>query len=193
VPAAPKDLDLNDAPAKASELFLIDGNSLAYRAYYALPEELATTYGFPTNALFGFASMLMRLLADYRPRGVLVCWDERPTHRLERFPEYKSTRKPTPDLLRQQQPYFRPLVESFGYGNISFEGWEADDVIGTLSMRADEAGIKTCVISHDRDAFQLVSDNVCVLLSPRGVTQVHVYTPHRHDAPNRIEPRLVPD
>jgi DNA polymerase I len=193
VPAQPKDLDLNDAPAKASELFLIDGNSLAYRAYYALPEELATTYGFPTNALFGFASMLMRLLADYRPRGVLVAWDERPTHRLERFPGYKATRRPAPDLLRQQQPYFRPLVESFGYQNISFEGWEADDVIGTLSLRADEAGIPTCVISHDRDAFQLVSPNVCVLLSPRGVTEVHVYTPDRVVARYGIEPQLVPD
>src|SRR5262249_5182266 len=91
------------------------------------------------------------------------------------------------------EPYFRPLVEAFGYRNISFEGWEADDVIGTLSKRADDAGIRTCVISHDRDAFQLVSDNVCVLLSPRGVTEVHVYTPDRVVARYGIEPRLVPD
>ncbi len=191
--AQPKDLDLNDAPAKASELFLIDGNSLAYRAFFALPEELATTEGFPTNALLGFTNMLMRLLADYRPRGVVVAWDERPTHRLERFPGYKATRRPTPDLLRQQQPYFRPLVESFGYQNISYEGYEADDVIGTLSLRADEAEIPTCVISHDRDAFQLVSDHVSVLLSPRGVSEVHVYTPERVVARYGIEPRLIPD
>jgi DNA polymerase-1 len=193
VPAQPKDLDLNDAPAKASELFLIDGNSLAYRAFFALPEELATTQGFPTNALLGFTNMLMRLLGDYRPRGVIVAWDERPTHRLERFPGYKASRRPTPDLLRQQQPYFRPLVEAFGYQNVSHEGYEADDVIGTLSLRADEAGIPTCVISHDRDAFQLVSDGVCVLLSPRGVSEVHVYTPERVVARYGIEPRLVPD
>ena len=193
MPAQPKDLDLNDGPAKASELFLIDGNSLAYRAYYALPEELATTDGFPTGALLGFANMLVRLLGDYHPRGVIVAWDERPTHRLERFPGYKSTRRPTPDLLRQQHPYFRPLVEAFGYSNISAEGYEADDVIGTLSARADGAGIRTCVISHDRDAFQLASDNVCVLLSPRGVTDVHVYTPDRVEARYGIPPRLVPD
>jgi DNA polymerase-1 len=193
VVAQPKDLDLNDAPAKASELFLIDGNSLAYRAFFALPEELATTEGFPTNALLGFTNMLMRLLADYRPRGVIVAWDERPTHRLERFPGYKATRRSMPDLLRQQQPYFRPLVESFGYQNISYEGYEADDVIGTLSLRADEAGIPTCVISHDRDAFQLVSDHVSVLLSPRGVSEVHVYTPERVAARYGIEPRLIPD
>src|ERR1700754_2961972 len=97
--AQPKDLDLNDTPAKESELFLIDGNSLAYRAYYALPEELATTEGFPTNALLGFTNMLMRLLGDYRPRGVIVAWDEKPTFRLETFPGYKAGRKPMPDLM----------------------------------------------------------------------------------------------
>src|SRR3954452_14532563 len=187
------DLDLNDAPARASRLFLIDGNSLAYRAYYALPEELATTDGFPTNALLGFANMLMRLLTDYHPEGVIVAWDTRPVHRLERFPGYKASRKPTPSLLKQQQPYLRPLVEAFGYRNVELEGYEADDVIGTLSLRADEQGIATCVISHDRDAFQLVSDNVCVLLSPRGVTDVHVYTPERVVARYGIGPDLIPD
>lgn len=191
--AKAKDLDLNDAPARASRLYLIDGNSLAYRAYYALPEEMATSEGFPTNALFGFASMLMRLLSDYKPDGVIVAWDERPTHRLERFPGYKASRPPTPSLLRQQQPFLRPLVDAFGYKNVSAEGYEADDVIGTLSARADALGIATCVISHDRDAFQLVSDRVCVLLSPRGVTDVHVYTPDRVEARLGIAPALVPD
>ena len=191
--AKPSDLDLNDAPARASRLFLIDGNSLAYRAYYALPEELATTDGFPTNALLGFANMLMRLLTDYHPEGVIVAWDTRPVHRLERFPGYKASRKPTPSLLKQQQPYLRPLVEAFGYRNVELEGYEADDVIGTLSLRADEQDIATCVISHDRDAFQLVSEHVCVLLSPRGVTDVHVYTPDRVEARYGIPPRLVPD
>ena len=191
--AQPKDLDLNDAPARASKLFLIDGNSLGYRAFYALPEELATSDGFPTNALLGFANMLMRLLGDYKPQGVLVAWDEKPTHRLAKFPGYKSTRKPTPDLLRQQQPYFRPLVEAFGYRNVSLEGHEADDVIGTLASRAQEAGVPTTVISHDRDAFQLASEHVSVLLSPRGVTDVHVYTPERVEARYGIPPELVPD
>jgi DNA polymerase-1 len=193
VVAKPSELDLSDGPARASRLFLIDGNSLAYRAYYALPEELATTDGFPTNALLGFANMLMRLLTDYHPEGVVVAWDTRPVHRLERFPGYKASRKPTPSLLKQQQPYLRPLVEAFGYRNVELEGYEADDVIGTLSLRADEQGITTCVISHDRDAFQLVSDNVSVLLSPRGVTDVHVYTPERVEARYGIPPRLVPD
>ena len=118
-----------------------------YRAFYALPEEIATSAGEPTNALLGFANMLAKLMTDYRPQGVLVCWDERPTHRLEMHPDYKASRRPMPDLLREQRPHFKPLVEAFGYENFSVEGWEADDVIGTLSRIADEAGVPTCVVS----------------------------------------------
>jgi DNA polymerase-1 len=187
------DLDLSDAPAKASRLFLVDGNGLAYRAFYALPEELATTEGFPTNALLGVANMLFKLLADYRPQGVLVAWDERPSERLAEFEEYKANRRPTPDLLRQQQPHLKPLVEAFGYRNYAVPGHEADDVIGTLSRLADEAGIPTCVVSTDRDAFQLVSDRVCLMMTPRGVSDVHVYTPERVEARLGVPRELVPD
>src|SRR6187200_130449 len=154
------ELQLNDAPAREAELFLVDGNNLAYRAFFALPEELQTTDGQPTNALLGFTNMLFKLLADYRPRGVAVAWDTRPVHRAELSGDYKADRRPMPDLLREQFPYFRPIVEAFGYRNLEFEGWEADDVIATLATRADEAGIKTTVVSTDRDAFQLVTDNV---------------------------------
>ena len=191
--ARAKDLDLGDAPVKDARLFLVDGNGLMYRAFWALPEELATTEGFPTNALLGFANMLMKLLADYRPQGVIVCWDERPTERLELYGDYKAHRKPMPDLLRAQQPHFRPLVDAFGYRNLSVEGKEADDVIGTLSRIADEAGIRTCVVSTDRDAFQLVSDEVCLMMTPRGVADVHVYTPQRVEQRLGIPHGLVPD
>ena len=98
-----------------------------------------------------------------------------------------------PDLLREQFPYFRPIVEAFGYRNLEFEGWEADDVIATLATRADEAGIKTTVVSTDRDAFQLVSDNVSLMMTPRGVSDVHVYTPERVEARYGIPPERVPD
>src|SRR3979409_2730725 len=101
--AKPSQLDLTDGPGRSSPTFLVDGNSLAYRAYYALPEELATTDGFPTNALLGFANMLMRLLTDYRPEGVIVAWDTRPVHRLERFPGYKASRKPTPARRKEDK------------------------------------------------------------------------------------------
>ncbi len=187
------ELQLDDGPARDSELFLVDGNNLAYRAFYALPEELATSEGFSTNALLGFANMLFKLLADYRPKGVAVAWDTRPVHRTELLDTYKIERKPMPDLLREQFPYFRPIVEAFGYRNLEFEGWEADDVIATLAHRADEAGIKTTVVSTDRDAFQLVSDNVALMMTPRGVSDVNVYTPERVELRLGIKPEQVPD
>jgi DNA polymerase I len=187
------ELQLDDAPVRDSELFLVDGNNLAYRAFYALPEELATSEGFSTNALLGFANMLFKLLADYRPKGVAVAWDTRPVHRTEALESYKSERKPMPDLLREQFPFFRPIVEAFGYRNLEFEGWEADDVIATLADRADQAGVKTTVVSTDRDAFQLVSDNVALMMTPRGVSDVHVYTPERVELRLGIKPEQVPD
>ena len=105
------ELDLNDAPARESRLFLVDGNSLAYRAFYALPEDFSTSEGFPTGALFGFASMMMKLLQDYTPSGVVVCWDEKPTVRLELHEGYKGSRKPTPELLKEQRPFFPELTD----------------------------------------------------------------------------------
>src|SRR5499426_4709302 len=188
-----EELQLDDAPARDSELFLVDGNNLAYRAFFALPEELATSDGMPTNALLGFTNMLFKLLSDYRPRGVAVAWDTKPVHRREIDAEYKSERRPMPDLLREQFPFFRPIVEAFGYQNLEFEGWEADDVIATLAMQADEAAIKTCVVSTDRDAFQLVSENVCLMMTPRGVADVHVYTPERVELRYGVRPDQVPD
>src|SRR6266550_588606 len=188
-----EELQLDDAPARDSELFLVDGNNLAYRAFFALPEELATSEGFSTNALLGFTNMLFKLLADYKPKGVAVAWDTRPVHRHELLDTYKIERKPMPGLLSEQFPYFRPIVEAFGYRNLEFEGWEADDVIATLATRADEAGVKTTVVSTDRDAFQLVSENVALMMTPRGVSDVHVYTPERVEARLGIRPDQVPD
>ena len=191
------ELDVDDAPARDSELFLVDGNNLAYRAYFALPEELATTDGFPTNALLGFTNMLFKLLSDYKPKGVAVAWDTRPVHRAAVAEAgdvvYKEGRRPMADLLREQFPYFRPIVEAFGYRNLEFEGWEADDVIATLATLADEAGIKTTVVSTDRDAFQLVTENVALMMTPRGVSDVHVYTPARVEARYGIRPEQIPD
>ncbi len=187
------ELDLNDAPARESRLFLVDGNSLAYRAFYALPEDFSTSDGFPTGALFGFASMMMKLLQDYTPSGVIVCWDEKPTERLELHPGYKGSRKPTPELLKEQRPFFPELVEAFGYRNLSVVGREADDVIGTLTRIADEQAIATCIVSTDRDAFQLVSDLVCLMMNPRGMTEVLVYTPERVAERLGVPHTAVPD
>src|SRR5436309_9642120 len=189
------ELQLDDGPARECDLFLVDGNNLAYRAFFALPEQLATSDGFPTNALLGFTNMLFKLLTDYKPKAVAVAWDTRPTARaaLATTQVYKEGRREMADLLREQFPYFRPIVEAFGYRNLEFEGWEADDVIATLATRADEAGVKTTVVSTDRDAFQLVSDNVALMMTPRGVSDVHVYTPERVEARLGIRPQQIPD
>ena len=191
------ELDLDDAPARDADLFLVDGNNLAYRAFFALPEELVTTDGQPTNALLGVTNMLFKLLADSRPKGVAVAWDSRPVHRAAVAEAadvvYKEGRRPMPDLLREQFPHFRPIVEAFGYRNLEFEGWEADDVIATLATQADGAGVKTCVVSTDRDAFQLCTANICLMMTPRGVSDVNVYTPERVFARYGVTPEQIPD
>ncbi len=198
-----EELVLDDGPAHGRDLFLVDGNNLAYRAYFALPEELATSEGQPTNALLGFANMLFKLLVDYKPKAALVAWDTKPTSRLDATggtaaeqalaARYKSERKPMPSLLGAQFPYFAPIVEAFGYRNLRFEGWEADDVIATLATEADAAGLAACVVSTDRDAFQLVTERVCLMMTPRGVSDVQVYTPERVRARYGIEPAQIPD
>src|SRR5436190_19939151 len=109
------ELQLDDGPARDAELFLVDGNNLAYRAFFALPEELATSEGFPTNALLGFTNMLFKLLADYRPKGVAAAWDTRPVHRTELSPEYKADRRPLPAPPREHSPHFRPIVHASAY------------------------------------------------------------------------------
>ena len=121
------------------ELFLIDGNSLAYRAFFALPESIATSEGFPTNAIFGFASMLVKILTEYGPKSTVVVWDAGSSGRKEVYEEYKAQRSSRPDLLREQFPHLAPLVDAFGYRNVSVEGYEADDVIASIAERAREA------------------------------------------------------
>src|SRR3954471_553745 len=121
---------------KPGELWLIDGNSLAYRAFFALPESIATSTGFPTNAIFGFASMLVKLLTEHGVKPTIVVWEAGQSGRREVYEEYKATRTSRPDLLRQQWPHLEPLVDAFGYRNVSVEGYEADDVIATIAERA---------------------------------------------------------
>src|SRR5580704_8976010 len=121
-------------------LFLIDGPSLVYRAFYALPESIATSTGEPTNAIFGFASMLVKIITDYGVQPTVVAWDAGSSGRTELFADYKAGRRSRPDLLKAQWPAMEPLVEAFGYRNIKLEGYEADDVIATLAEQARGAG-----------------------------------------------------
>src|SRR6266487_75762 len=120
----------------AEELFLIDANSLVYRAFFALPESIATSTGVPTNAIFGFASMLVKIVTDYGVQPTVVAWDAGTSGRTELFSEYKAQRRSRPDLLKAQWPAMEPLVEAFGYTNVTIEGYEADDVLASLAQRA---------------------------------------------------------
>src|SRR2546421_6854894 len=142
-------------PASESEqsrLFLIDGPSLVYRAFFALPESISTSRGVPTNAIFGFASMLVKIVSDYGVRPTVVVWDAGSSGRTEIFSEYKSQRRSRPDLLKQQWPAMEPLVEAFGYTNISVEGFEADDVIASLADRAlrCDPRVPVMIVTGDR-------------------------------------------
>ena len=175
------------------ELFLIDGNSLAYRAFFALPESIATSDGRPTNAIFGFASMLVKILTDHGDVPTVVVWDAGMSGRKEISPDYKAQRSSRPDLLKQQWPHLAPLVDAFGYPNISVEGYEADDVIAALTERARADGIPVMVVTGDRDAYQLVTDGVRIMTTSRGITDTKVYD--RQGVIDRygIPPELVPD
>src|SRR5215207_5017510 len=175
------------------ELFLIDGNSLAYRAFFALPESIATSDGRPTNAIFGFASMLVKILTDYGEVPTVVVWDAGMSGRKEISADYKAQRSSRPDLLKQQWPALRPLVEAFGYRNISVEGFEADDVIAALVQQAKERRIPVMVVTGDRDAYQLVDDGVRIMTTSRGITDTKVYD--RDGVIDRygIPPEKIPD
>ena len=175
------------------ELFLIDGNSLAYRAFFALPESIATSDGRPTNAIFGFASMLVKILTDHGDVPTVVVWDAGMSGRKEISADYKAQRSSRPDLLKQQWPHLAPLVDAFGYPNVSVEGYEADDVIAALTEKARADGIPVMVVTGDRDAYQLVTDGVRIMTTSRGITDTKVYD--RQGVIDRygIPPELVPD
>jgi DNA polymerase I len=177
------------------ELFLIDGNSLAYRAFFALPESIATSTGFPTNAIFGFASMLVKLLTEHGPRPTIVVWDAGDSGRKEVSADYKATRRSRPDLLKEQWPHLEPLVDAFGYRNVSVQGYEADDVIASIAERAREEGVPVMVVTGDRDAFQIIDpeSRVRVMATGRGITDTKVYDHQAVIDRYGIPPELIPD
>ncbi|HEX3804531.1 MAG TPA: DNA polymerase I [Solirubrobacteraceae bacterium] len=180
------------------ELLLIDGNSLAYRAFFALPESIATSTGIPTNAIFGLASMLVKILTEYGQRPTIVVWDGGYTGRKELYPEYKAQRSTRPDLLKEQWPHFEPLIEAFGYRNLRVDGYEADDVIASIATLAKYGGedgraIPVMVLTGDRDAFQLVDDTTRIMAPGRGITDTKVYDTQGVIDRYGIPPELVPD
>jgi DNA polymerase-1 len=187
MPSAPPNADTKP------ELFLIDGNSLAYRAFFALPESIGTSDGRPTNAIYGLASMLVKIIDEHHPAGVVVAWDAGMSGREVTYDLYKAQRKPRPDLLREQWPNLMPLVEAFGYTNVKVEGFEADDVIASLTRQAREEGIAVMVVTGDRDAYQLVGPGVRVMSTSRGITETKVYDEAAVQERYGVPPDLITD
>lgn len=154
-------------------LALIDGNSIAYRAFYALPEDLATKSGQVTNAVFGFTRMLIRLLKDFHPDGIAVAWDvSRKTFRTEAYPEYKAQREKAPDHFRSQLPLMDEVLQALQINQLRMEGFEADDIIASLTRNAVEDGWEVLIVTGDRDAFQLVGGPVQVVYTRRGISDI---------------------
>jgi DNA polymerase-1 len=175
------------------QLFLIDGNSLAYRAFFALPESIGTSDGRPTNAIYGLASMLVKIIDEHHPEGVVVAWDAGYSGREVTYDLYKAQRKPRPDLLREQWPHLMPLVEAFGYTNVKVDGYEADDVIASLVKQARGQGIEVMVVTGDRDAYQLVAEGVRVMSTSRGITETKIYDRDAVVDRYGVPPELITD
>ena len=164
------------AQADTHKVLLLDGHSLAFRAFFALPDTLVTSSGQVTNAVYGFTAMLIKLLADERPRGVVVCFDKgMPQFRVDRYAEYKAGRAATPDLFKQQLPLIREVLDSLRIPILELEGVEADDLLATITKHAREEGCEVVIVTGDRDILQLVRDGVAVIMTRRGISDVIRY------------------
>lgn len=159
-----------------AKILILDGNSLANRAFYALPM-MTTNDGKPTNALHGFMTMLLRLLSEQKPDYWVVAFDKtKATVRIEQYAEYKAQRKETPEALRPQFDYLKELLTEFSVPILECEGYEADDIIATVASMAEKKEWEVQIYTGDRDALQLVSPYTTVYLTRRGITDVEPYT-----------------
>ena len=179
----------------SKRLLLIDGHSMAYRAFYALPaENFTTASGQHTNAIYGFATMLLSLLTSEKPTHVAVAFDvSRKTFRSEIFPEYKANRAKTPDEFRSQMSYLHELVSAFGITQFEVEGYEADDILATIAKRAEKEGAEVFICTGDRDSFQLVNEKTTVLYPKRGVSDLARMTPEAVQEKYGMSPTQYPD
>jgi DNA polymerase-1 len=179
----------------SKRLLLIDGHSMAYRAFFALPaENFTTASGQHTNAIYGFATMLISLIKEEKPTHIAVAFDvSRKTFRTELFPEYKANRAKTPDEFRSQMSYLHELVDSFGIAQFEREGYEADDIIATISKAAQAEGFEISICTGDRDSFQLVNEQTTVLYPKRGVSEMVRMTPSAVFEKYQLTPTQYPD
>ena len=183
------------SPGSSPKLLLLDGHSLAYRAFYALREvDMSTTTGQPTNAVFGFTSMLINLMRDEEPTHIAVAFDvSRKTFRSEAYAEYKAGRTETPQDFRGQVALIREVLDALRITSLAVENYEADDVIATLTTQADAQGIEVLICTGDRDALQLVNPHVTVLYPKRGVSDLTRFTPEAVEEKYDLSPAQYPD
>ena len=182
-------------PGTQNRLLLLDGHSLAYRAFFALPiENFSTTTGQPTNAVYGFTAMLINVLRDEKPTHVAVAFDRgEPTFRHEQWVEYKANRRETPEDFRSQLSLIFEVLDALGIRRLSAPGYEADDLIATLATQGAAEGMDVLIVTGDRDALQLVSDRVTVLMTRRGITEMTRFTPGEVQEKYGLTPAQYPD
>ncbi|MNW41834.1 DNA polymerase I [compost metagenome] len=175
------------------KLILIDGNSIIYRAFFAMPP-LTNSSGLHTNAVYGFTNMLLRLIQEEKPTHILVAFDAgKVTFRHEGYQEYKGGRDKTPPELSEQFPLMRELLESFGISWFELAGYEADDIIGTLSKQGEDSGREVLVVTGDKDMLQVVSDKVTVALTRKGISEVEPYGPKEIEEKYGLSPLQIID
>ncbi len=176
------------------KLVIIDGNSLANRAFYAIQAALTTKEGEPTNAVYGFANMLVRLMDEEKPDMMAVAFDRSgPTFRHMEYDGYKATRKGMPDELSSQMPLIKELLSVFRIPVLEIDGYEADDVIGTIARKSEESGHECLIVTGDKDALQLVSDSTRAMLTKRGISEMETYDAKAVEERLGVGPQYVPD
>jgi DNA polymerase-1 len=182
-------------PEAPQRLLLLDGHSLAYRAFFALPvENFSTTTGQPTNAVYGFTAMLINVLRDEAPTHVAVAFDVgRKTFRTDAYAEYKATRKETPTDFKGQVELIKDVLTALTIPAVSLEGYEADDLIATLAVQGADAGMDVLIVTGDRDVLQLVNDRITVLMTRRGISDMTRFTPEEVKAKYDLTPAQYPD
>ena len=181
-------------PTKRKKLMVIDGHAMIHRAFHAVPEDLTTKKGEVVNATFGFTSILIKGLTDIKPDYIAMTFDRpSPTFRHVAFPEYKAHRPTLPDIMRPQFGRIRQIVEAFGIPIYEKDGYEADDIIGTLSVQATQQGVDTVILTGDMDTLQLVNEHVQVLVAKRGISEVVEYDEAQVMARYGLPPEKLPD
>ncbi|GAA4472983.1 DNA polymerase I [Enteractinococcus fodinae] len=185
----------NSASDSSNTLMVIDGHSMAYRAFFALPaDNFQTATGQHTNAVYGFLNMLLAMIREQQPTHIAVAWDmDTPTFRSEQYPEYKAGRDKTPDEFYGQIDLIKQIMDALNIPNIELDGYEADDIVATMATNAEEAGWKARVVSGDRDTFQLINDNITVLYPMRGVSELPPFDAATIEERYGVSPAQYPD